>query len=61
MAPESPTLLERQFLRARNGLAYMAGANRPQMAQTPRDLVWKRDKARLWRYRSDERRFRPPS
>ena len=60
MAPESPTLLERQFLRARNGLAYMAGANRPQMAQTPRDLVWKRDKARLWRYRSDERRFRPP-
>jgi polyhydroxyalkanoate synthase len=60
MASETPTLLERQFLRARNGLAYMAGANRPEMAQTPRDLVWKRDKARLWRYRSDERRFRPP-
>jgi poly[(R)-3-hydroxyalkanoate] polymerase subunit PhaC len=60
MAADSPGLLERQVLRTRNGLAYLAGANRPAMAQTPRDLVWKRDKARLWRYRSDERRFRPP-
>ena len=60
MAAETPTLLERQVLRARNGLAYLAGANRPVMAQTPRDLVWKRDKARLWRYRSDRRRFSPP-
>jgi polyhydroxyalkanoate synthase len=60
MAPQSPTLLERQGLRARNGLAYLAGANRPVMAQTPRDLVWKRDKARLWRYRSSARRYRPP-
>jgi polyhydroxyalkanoate synthase subunit PhaC len=60
MAPQSPTLLERQVLRARNGLAYLAGANRPVMAQTACDLVWKRDKARLWRYRSQARRFRPP-
>jgi poly[(R)-3-hydroxyalkanoate] polymerase subunit PhaC len=60
MASEAPTLLERQVLRARNGLAYLAGANRPVMGQTPRDLVWKRDKARLWRYRSDQRRFKPP-
>ena len=56
----TPTLLERQILRTRNGLAYLAGANRPTMGQTPRDLVWKRDKARLWRYRSDDRRFGPP-
>ncbi|MBV8998257.1 MAG: alpha/beta fold hydrolase [Solirubrobacterales bacterium] len=60
MAPESPTLLERQFLRARNGFAYMTGANRPAMGRTPRDLIWRRDKARLWRYRSDQRRYRPP-
>lgn len=60
MAPESPTLLERQFLRARNGLAYLAGAKAPAMAQTPRDEIWKRDKARLWRYRSAQRRFTPP-
>jgi polyhydroxyalkanoate synthase len=56
----TPTLLERQILRTRNGLSYLAGANRPTMGQTPRDLVWKRDKARLWRYRSGSRRFRPP-
>jgi len=56
----TPTLLERQILRTRNGLAYLAGAKRPTMGQTPRDLVWKRDKARLWRYRSDDRRFGPP-
>src|SRR5690349_2365277 len=56
----TPTLLERQILRTRNGLAYLTGANRPDMAQTPRDLVWKRDKARLWRYRSEARRYAPP-
>ncbi|MBV8217644.1 MAG: alpha/beta fold hydrolase [Solirubrobacterales bacterium] len=56
----APGLLERQFLRTRNGLAYLAGSNRPVMAQTPRDEIWRRDKARLWRYRSDNRRYRPP-
>ena len=55
-----PGLLERQLLRTRNGLAYLAGANRPAMGQTPRDEIWRLDKARLWRYRSAERRFRPP-
>jgi polyhydroxyalkanoate synthase len=56
----APGLFERQFLRARNGLAYMAGANRPVMAQSVRDLIWARDKARLWRYRSTDRCHRPP-
>jgi polyhydroxyalkanoate synthase len=54
------SLLERQVLRTRNGLAYLAGTNQPVMAQSPRDLIWKRDKARLWRYRSDGPRYRPP-
>jgi polyhydroxyalkanoate synthase subunit PhaC len=48
-----PSLIERQVLRARNGLAYLAGTNRPQIAQTPKDTVWRRDKAELWRYRSE--------
>jgi len=48
------------MLRARNGLAYLAGGKRPATAQTPKDLVWKRDGARLWRYRSGARRYRPP-
>jgi polyhydroxyalkanoate synthase len=60
MASGTPGLIERQILRTRNGLAYLAGANRPAMAQTPRDLVWRRDKARLWRYRSQSRRISPP-
>ena len=35
-----PDLFERQMLRVRNGLAYLTGANRPTVAQSPRDLVW---------------------
>jgi polyhydroxyalkanoate synthase len=49
-----PSLIERQVLRARNGLAYIAGLNRPVVAQTPKDVVWRRDKAQLWRYRREE-------
>jgi len=59
----SPGLLERQVLRARNGLSYLAGANRPPIAQTPKDLVWRRDKGHLWRYRSPDGaaiRYAPP-
>jgi polyhydroxyalkanoate synthase len=49
-----PSLIERQVLRARNGLAYLAGTNKPQLAQTPKDVVWRRDKAELWRYRRED-------
>jgi polyhydroxyalkanoate synthase subunit PhaC len=49
-----PSLIERQVLRARNGLAYIAGTNRPGIAQTPKDTVWRRDKAELWRYRRED-------
>jgi polyhydroxyalkanoate synthase len=48
-----PSLIERQVLRARNGLTYIAGTNRPPIAQTPKDTVWRRDKAELWRYRHE--------
>jgi polyhydroxyalkanoate synthase len=53
-------VVARQLYRTRNGLAYLAGTLEPRMAQTPRDLVWQLDKGRLWRYRSDDRRVRPP-
>ena len=49
-----PSLIERQVLRARNGFAYLAGTNRPAIAQTPKDTVWRRDKAELWRYRRED-------
>ena len=55
-----PDLVTRQMLRARNGLAYLALRATGLGWQTPRDLVRKRDKARLWRYRSGPRRYRPP-
>jgi polyhydroxyalkanoate synthase subunit PhaC len=52
--------VERQAIRARNGVKYLAGIGRPQVGQTPKDVIWKRDKVELWRYRSDRRRWRPP-
>ena len=45
----------RQAVRTRNGLKYVTGIGRPQVGQTPKDVVWKRDKVELWRYRSDRR------
>ncbi len=42
----------RNLLRARNGVKYVAGIDRPQVGQTPKDTVWRRDRAELWHYRS---------
>ena len=44
----------RNLLRARNGVKYVTGIDRPKVGQTPKDVVWRRDKAELWHYRSDE-------
>jgi polyhydroxyalkanoate synthase subunit PhaC len=52
--------VERSYLRARNGLRYVRGANRPRLGTTPRDVVWQRDKAQLWRYRGGPIRFAQP-
>ena len=42
--------VERSVLRARNGIRYVsAPAN---VGRTPKDVVWQRDRAELWRYRS---------
>jgi polyhydroxyalkanoate synthase len=50
----------RALARGRNGLRYAAGTSRPKVGQTPKDTVWRRHKAQLWRYRSDDVRYRPP-
>ena len=52
--------LERSFLRARNGLRYVRGTHRPQLGASPKDVVWERDKARLWRYRGGPVRYAQP-
>ncbi|MDP9408025.1 MAG: alpha/beta fold hydrolase [Actinomycetota bacterium] len=51
---------ERSVLRARNGVKYVAGVDRPKVGVTPKQTVWRRDKVELWRYDSDDVRYRPP-
>ena len=52
--------VERSYLRARNGLRYVRGSNRPKLGATPKDVIWQRDKAQLWRYRGGPIRFEQP-
>jgi polyhydroxyalkanoate synthase subunit PhaC len=52
--------LERSALRVRNGLKHVAGVGTPEVACTPRELVWSRDKVRLYRYVSDTPKASPP-
>lgn len=51
---------ERSILRARNGVKYVAGVDRPKVGVTPKETVWERDKVQLWRYKNDDVRYRPP-
>jgi poly[(R)-3-hydroxyalkanoate] polymerase subunit PhaC len=68
MSPATPADLvarlnrdvERSLLRARNGLRYVRGTHRPKLGATPKDVVWRRDKAQLWRYRGGPVRFEQP-
>jgi polyhydroxyalkanoate synthase subunit PhaC len=51
--------VERSLLRARNGVRY--ATTKANVGATPRDVVWRRDRAELWRYRSETPiRSRPP-
>src|SRR3954453_21602664 len=52
--------VERNLLRFRNGIKYAAGVDRPGLGLTPKDTVWRHDKMELWRYRSDQRRYKTP-
>jgi polyhydroxyalkanoate synthase len=45
--------VERNALRARNGIRLVAGVDRPGVGQTPKDVVWQRGRAQLWHYRDD--------
>ncbi|MEA2281133.1 MAG: poly[(R)-3-hydroxyalkanoate] polymerase subunit PhaC, partial [Solirubrobacteraceae bacterium] len=46
--------------RARGALRYAGGRGAPEVGSTPRERVWSRDTARLWRYRNDAVEIRPP-
>ena len=52
--------VERSVLRTRNGLRYLAGVGKPVTSASPRDVVWAAEKVRLYRYRSEERRWDAP-
>jgi polyhydroxyalkanoate synthase len=52
--------VERSLLRARNGIRYVRGVSRPPVGATPKDVVWKRGRAELWRYRNEAVRYAPP-
>jgi polyhydroxyalkanoate synthase len=43
----------RNLSRARNGVKYVTGIDRPKVGTTPKSTVWRRDKAELWRYEGD--------
>jgi polyhydroxyalkanoate synthase len=51
---------QRSLFRARNGIALLTGSRKPVVGATPRDIVWRRGKAQLARYRSERRTRQPP-
>jgi poly[(R)-3-hydroxyalkanoate] polymerase subunit PhaC len=50
--------VERSILRARNGIRF--ATSRANVGATPKDVVWRRDRAELWRYRGGPVRYDPP-
>ena len=52
--------VERNALRARNGIKLVAGVDRPGVGRTPKDVVWRRGRSQLWHYRNDNVRHSPP-
>jgi poly[(R)-3-hydroxyalkanoate] polymerase subunit PhaC len=52
--------VERAILRSRYGIRGPGGAQGPKVGATPKDVVWRRDKAELWRYQGGPIRYDPP-
>jgi polyhydroxyalkanoate synthase len=52
--------VERSVRRARNGVRYVRGSSKPNVGVTPKEVVWQRDKAQLWRYQGGPIRYDPP-
>lgn len=52
--------LERNAIRARNGIKYLAGTDWTTPSPTPKDTIWRQGGVELWRYRSDRITTGPP-
>src|SRR3954468_8849982 len=50
----------RSLLRARSGVRYVRGTHAPKVGATPKEVVWRRGKAELWRYHNGTVRYGPP-
>ena len=50
--------VERSILLTRNGIRYVTSP--AKVGATPKDVVWRRDRAELWRYRGGSTRYDPP-
>ncbi len=52
--------LERTLLRTKNGIRFLAGSTGPKVGASPKDVVWRRGRAELWRYRGGAVRCAQP-
>lgn len=52
--------VERNALRARNGIKMAAGVDRPRLGQTPREKIWSSGRCELYRYTGDSVSLSPP-
>jgi polyhydroxyalkanoate synthase len=52
--------VERNALRARNGIRLVSGVDKPGVGLTPKDVVWQRGRCQLWHYRNDNVTYGPP-
>jgi polyhydroxyalkanoate synthase subunit PhaC len=52
--------VQRNAIRARNGIHVVTATGAPPVGQTPKDIVWRRGRCQLWRYRNDNVRWTPP-
>jgi polyhydroxyalkanoate synthase len=52
--------VERNALRARNGIRLVSGVDKPGVGLTPKDVVWQRGRCQLWHYRNDKVTYGPP-
>jgi polyhydroxyalkanoate synthase subunit PhaC len=52
--------VERNAIRARNGIRVVTSSGGPAVGQSPKDVVWRRGRCELWRYRNESVRWAPP-
>ncbi|MFC4949960.1 alpha/beta fold hydrolase [Pseudonocardia sp. GCM10023141] len=52
--------VERNTLRARNGIKLVSGLSPANVGQSPKDVVWEHGRTTLYHYRGDDVRISPP-